>query len=168
MNVLESLKEIEYFIFDVDGVFTNGELIVTEQGELLRKMQAKDGLAMRYAIDNNINIFIITGGNSNGVKVRFENLGLKHVYIGIHDKLTLFKKLAAQSLLDPSKTLYMGDDLNDYEVMKEVKVVACPLDAAIEIKEIAHIVTGTKGGEGCVREIMETVLRLQDKWLKLE
>lgn len=168
MNVLEILKDIEYLIFDVDGVFTNGELIVTENGELLRKMQAKDGLALRFAVDNNINIFIITGGNSEGVKKRFENFGLKHVYIGIHDKLSLFHKLVDESHLDPSKTLYMGDDLNDYAIMKAVKVAACPLDAATEIKEIAHIVTGTKGGEGCVREIMETVLRLQNKWFKLE
>lgn len=166
MNVLKSLKQVEYFIFDVDGVFTDGGLIVSEDGHLLRTMNAKDGFALRWAIDHSYKLIIITGGNSLGVKERFVNLGLEHVYIAVHDKIALFNKLVKDDVIDPTKALYMGDDLPDYEVMKNVAVAVCPSDAVPEIKEISHIVTNKKGGKGCVREIIETTLRLRDDWFK--
>jgi len=164
MNVLEALKDIKSFIFDVDGVFTDGSLLVTENDELLRTMNAKDGFALRWAVDAGYQVIIITGGTSNGVKWRFEKLGLEHEHISVSDKLGLFHGLASKDIFDPSTALYVGDDLPDYHVMKEVKVAVCPNDAVPEIKSISHIITEKKGGEGCVREIIETVLRLQGKW----
>ena len=168
MNVLEELKEVSCFIFDVDGVFTDGGLLVTENDELLRCMNAKDGFALRWAIDAGYEIVIITGGTSEGVKWRFEKLGLKQVHIKVVDKLGLLNGLSSKGLIDPAKALYMGDDLPDYHIMKAVKIAVCPNDAVPEIKSISHIVTDKKGGEGCVREIIETVLRLQDKWFKAD
>jgi 3-deoxy-D-manno-octulosonate 8-phosphate phosphatase (KDO 8-P phosphatase) len=166
MNVLDSLKDINSLVFDVDGVFTDGGLLVFENGDMLRKMNAKDGFAIRHAVNHGYQVIIITGGSSAGVKKRFTNLGLKHVYIGVHDKIALFNKLVEDHVIDPAKTLYMGDDLPDYHVMKEVKVAVCPQNAVPEIKDLSNIITQKKGGDGCVREIIETVLRLQDNWFQ--
>ncbi len=166
MNVLKQLTSIHTFIFDVDGVLTDGTLLVTEHDELLRSMHAKDGFALRWALDKGYKIFIITGGRSQGVKQRLAKLGIEHIYLGIHDKLSLFQDLVANEGLDAERSLYMGDDVPDYSVMKAVKIASCPNDAVPEIKEISHIITEKKGGKGCVREVIETVLRLQDNWFQ--
>lgn len=168
MNVLETLKDIRCFIFDVDGVFTDGGLLVTENDEFLRIMNAKDGFALKWAIDAGYEVLIITGGSSDGVKKRFERLGVKEVFLKIHDKISVFNQLVADGKVDASKTLYMGDDIPDYPVLKAAKIGACPNDAVPEIKSVAQIITNKKGGEGCVREVIETVLRLQGKWFKPE
>ena len=164
-NILSKLKDIKYFIFDVDGVFTDGGLLVTENGELLRRMNAKDGFALRHAVDTGYEVIIITGGNSKGVKSRFEALGLTEVHIAVKDKLALLQKLEQEGKVDPTKSLYMGDDVPDIDIMKKIAFRCCPNDAIPEIKEISHLITTKKGGEGCVREVVEATLRVQDNWL---
>lgn len=136
-TVLSNLKAIRTFIFDVDGVFTDGRFVVIESGELLRSMHAKDGLAVKKALEAGFQVIIITGGNSQGVKIRFEGLGVKHVFLGIHDKLACYNDLVQSGQIDSQQCLYMGDDLPDIPVMKQVHVAVCPKDAASDVLEHA-------------------------------
>lgn len=164
MNHLEVFSTIHTFIFDVDGVLTNNEVLITENGELLRKMNVRDGLAIKIAIDKGYKIAIITGGRSEGVKKRLEALGIKDIYSGISDKLEAFEEFVNTYELDPVGILYMGDDLPDYPVMRRVGLATCPKNSAPELFPIANYVSPYNGGEGCVRDVIEKVLRLQGKW----
>lgn len=163
-NVLADFKQIKTFIFDVDGVFTNSELIITEEGELLRKMHTRDGYAVKLALNAGIDVIIITGGSSIGVVKRLKGLGVKRVYYGIKKKLEVYNSLVRNEVVDPETTAYMGDDLPDFCVMKEVKIACCPSDAATEILEMSDYVSPKKGGEGAVRDVLEKTLRMQSKW----
>ncbi len=163
-NILSRFKDIHTFIFDVDGVLTNSEVLITEQGELLRKMNVRDGLAMKMAIDNGFNIFIITGGKSVGVVDRLRALGVKDIAFGVQNKLGAYEEYLDIYDLDEDGILYMGDDLPDYEVMKRAGVSACPNDAAPEILAFAQYISPYKGGQGCVRDVIEKVLLLNNAW----
>jgi len=165
MNYLEKFKNIDTFIFDVDGVFTNSELIILESGKLLRKMSVRDGYAVKHAIKNGYRIAIITGGKSEGVVTRLKSLGIKEVYSGIQDKVDAYLEFMHMNDLDPVKVLYMGDDFPDIEVMHKVGVAACPKDAAHEVVEIADYISPIEGGKGCVRDVIEKVMRLHSKWM---
>ena len=165
MNVLEKFKDINTFIFDVDGVLTDSTLIVTEKGELLRTMNAKDGYAMRKAIDEDFLICIITGGKSEGVALRLEGLGITEIYSGISDKVECYHKIIEKYDVNPEHILYMGDDLPDYEVMRLVGLPTCPSDSVPEIKSVSQYISPIKGGYGCVRDVIEKVLKLQGCWL---
>lgn len=162
--MLENLKNISCFIFDVDGVLTNGEVIVMPNGVLVRKMNIKDGYAIQLAIKKGYHVWIISGGNSTEVKERLQNLGVKEVYMGINDKLALVQKLVAEHQVPLTNIMYMGDDMPDYEAMQLVGIAACPNDSAHDIKNIANYITLAKGGEGCAREVIEKVLKLNDHW----
>ena len=162
--MLENLKNISCFIFDVDGVLTNGEVIVMPNGVLVRKMNIKDGYAIQLAIKKGYHVWIISGGNSTEVKERLQNLGVKEVYMGINDKLALVQKLVAEHQVPLTNIMYMGDDMPDYEAMQLVGIAACPNDAAHDIKNISNYITLAKGGEGCAREVIEKVLKLNDHW----
>ncbi|MEK0423721.1 MAG: hypothetical protein RLZ95_1631 [Bacteroidota bacterium] len=162
--MLENLKNISCFIFDVDGVLTNGEVIVMPKGVLVRKMNIKDGYAIQLAIKKGYQVWVISGGNSEEVKERLLNLGVKEVYMGVRDKSLLVKELVAAHKVPLHHILYMGDDMPDYEAMKLVGIAACPNDAADDIKNIASYITLAKGGEGCGREVIEKVLKLNDHW----
>lgn len=164
MIVFDRFKSIKTFIFDIDGVWTNGELLVTETGELLRTMNAKDGLAGSRAIRSGYQFVIITGGVSKGVEDRLRNLGVAEVYIGIRDKTKLFDQLVAEKKLDPTTALYMGDDLPDIGVLKAVHLATCPKDAVQEVLDICHYISPFEGGKGCVRDVIERVMRIQAKW----
>ena len=164
-NVLQEFIKVDTFIFDVDGVFTDSSLIVAEEGHLLRVMNARDGYAVRHAVDKGYNIIIITGGNSEGVRMRLEGLGPKHVYIAVHDKLKLYRDLVADGTINPDSSIYMGDDIPDLEVMKEIPMTACPNDAAEEIVAVSDYVSPMAGGKGAVRDLIQTVLKVQKKWL---
>ncbi len=166
MNVLEQFRDINTFIFDVDGVLTNSELIITEKGELLRKMNAKDGYAMRKAIIEGYNVCIITGGNSAGVVDRLKALGVQEVYYKIHNKLKTLQEYVETYDIDLNRTLYMGDDIPDHPVMRKVALPTCPADACHEIKEISQYISPINGGRGCVRDVIEKVLRLHGKWME--
>lgn len=170
MSFLEKLKDIESFIFDIDGVFTDGSVIVQDDGSLLRMMNTKDGLAIKQAVNQGFQVFVITGGKSPGLILRLQNLGIgsENIFPDIHDKITVLKKLARDNRLDLSKSAYMGDDLPDYGPMRLVHLPCCPSDAVIEIKEIAQYISPFAGGKGCVRDLLEKVLKIQGKWFDLE
>ena len=166
MNHLERFADINTFVFDVDGVLTNSELIILENGKLLRKMNTRDGYALKHAVQSGYQVVIITGGGSSGVILRLEGLGIKDVFSRVHNKLEVFDDYVMEHDIDPGKVLYMGDDLPDYEVMRRVGVPTCPSDAAHEIIEIAQYISPKKGGEGCVRDVIEKVMRLHGNWLE--
>lgn len=163
-NTLALLEPITTLIFDVDGVFTNSQLLITEKGELLRSMNARDGYAVRCALQAGLHIAIITGGKSEGVKKRLQGLGIVDIYYGIQYKPDALEEYVLTYDVDLSTTLYMGDDMPDYEVMQKVGVPCCPADAAPEIMSLCQYVSPFKGGEGCVRDIIEKVLKLKGQW----
>ncbi len=165
MNELERFGEIDTFIFDVDGVLTNSELIILENGNLLRKMNVRDGYAMKRAIKMGYKVCIITGGNSSGVVQRLKGLGIEDIYSNVQNKLDKYEDYIHAYEIDPAKVLYMGDDIPDYEVMRKVALPCCPNDAAREIISISLYVSPIKGGNGCVRDVIEKVLRLKGDWL---
>lgn len=164
MNYLENFNEIDTFIFDVDGVLTDSSVLVMEDGKLLRKMSIRDGYALKHAVRRGYNVCVITGGTSEGVKTRLQNLGIRDIYLGQQDKMEAFEEYLHTYDLDPQKILYMGDDIPDYPVMRKVGLPACPKNAAPEIIHLAAYVSPYSGGEGCARDVIEKVMRLQDRW----
>ena len=165
MKNLELLKQVQAFIFDVDGVMTDSTMLVTEGGQLLRRMNVRDGYALKKLVKLGIPVACITGGTSQGVVHRLKGLGLQHIYVGIEDKVPVLTKLMKELGLNPQHTLYMGDDMPDYEAMQMAGCIACPADADTEILKISKYVTKASGGKGCVREAIETVLRIQQRWI---
>ncbi len=161
----DELKNVKAFVFDVDGVFTDGMLIISGEGIQSRSMNVKDGYAVHYAAKMDFPIAIITGGQCKSVITRFEYLGVKDVYISSHNKMKDLEDFLAKKSLNPEDIFYVGDDLPDFHVMKIVGLCACPADAAPEIKEIAHYISPFDGGKGCVRDIIEQTLKAQGKWL---
>jgi 3-deoxy-D-manno-octulosonate 8-phosphate phosphatase (KDO 8-P phosphatase) len=164
MNNLTPFTEIKTFIFDVDGVFTDSTLLVTENGELLRKMSVRDGFAIKLALRSGYDIVIITGGTSLGVDKRLRSLGIQHIYSGIQDKLTTFKAHFGYPIENKSSLLYMGDDYPDWEIMEEVGLATCPADAEPAIQQRAQYISPHCGGQGCVRDVIEKTMRIQQKW----
>jgi 3-deoxy-D-manno-octulosonate 8-phosphate phosphatase (KDO 8-P phosphatase) len=164
LNFKQHLNNITTFIFDVDGVLTDGTLTLMPDGEQVRKMNIKDGFAIDLAIKKGYRIAVISGGKSEAVRKRLELLGVKDIYLGVHRKLDIYEDYLASNNLNISEILYMGDDIPDYETMAKVRIATCPNDAAPEIKRICIYVSGKKGGEGCVRDVIEQVLRVQGKW----
>ena len=164
-NYKALLPNITTFIFDVDGVLTNGKVLITSQGEMYREMDTKDGYALKCALVQGFRVCIISGGTNEGVRNRLKALGVYDIYLGAHHKQEPFQDLMDSYDLKPEEILYMGDDVPDIVVMEQVGVAACPQDAVSDVKEIANYVSHKKGGEGCVREIIEQTLRVQGKWL---
>lgn len=160
----QQLSEISTLIFDVDGVLTNGMVTIMPDGQLIRQMNIKDGYALRSAVNAGLRICVITGGNNEGVKKRLQNLGIKDVYLGAHNKVEQYNELVDMYKLNPKNVLYMGDDIPDYPVMELVGLPCCPNDAAEEIQNISRYISDKKGGEGCVRDIIEQILRLRGQW----
>ena len=164
-NYKALLPNITTFIFDVDGVLTNGKVLITSQGEMYREMDTKDGYALKCALVQGYKVCVISGGTNEGVRDRLKALGIYDIYLGAHHKQAPFQDLMDSYDLKPEEILYMGDDVPDIVVMEQVAVAACPNDAVSDVKEIANYVSHKKGGEGCVREIIEQTLRVQGKWL---
>lgn len=162
----EYLKHITTFIFDVDGVLTDGTITVTTTGEMLRRMNIKDGYALKTAIDQGFNICVISGGTNEGVKVRLNGLGITDVYLGAHNKIDQLNTFLSRNNVHLKNVLYMGDDIPDLPVMQLVGLPTCPQDAVPEIKAISKYISHKNGGEGAVRDIIEQVLKVQDKWNK--
>lgn len=163
-HIFSKLSQINTFIFDVDGVLTNGNILITEEGKLLRTMDVKDGYALKLAIDKGYKICIISGGHSEGVKIRLENLGLKDIFLNVPNKLIVFNTYIKENNIDLKNIVYMGDDLPDFHVMEMVELPTCPADACSEIKEISKYISPYNGGEGCVRDIIEKVLKVRGHW----
>lgn len=162
--MLASLKKITCFVFDVDGVLTNGDVIVMPNGVLVRKMNIKDGYALQLAIKKGYHVWVISGGHSNEVEERLHNLGVKEVHMRIKDKRALIQELSISHNVPLNEMLFMGDDMPDYEAMSIVGLAACPKDAAVDIKSIAAYIALANGGDGCAREVIEKVLKLNDQW----
>lgn len=161
----EYLEHITTFIFDVDGVLTDGTIIVTTDGQMLRNMNIKDGYAIKTAIQSGFRVCIISGGTNEGVRERLRGLGVTDIYLGAHNKIEQLDEYLNTYQIKSENVLYMGDDIPDYPVMKLVGLPCCPQDAAPEIKEISKYVSHKNGGKGAVRDVIEQVLKVQEKWL---
>ena len=164
-NYKELLKEITTFILDVDGVLTNGKILVTSKGKMLREMNTKDGFIIKYALDKGFKIFIISGGTNKGVKERLKDLGIEEIFLGEYTKKDTYEKLIKKYNLKKDEIVYMGDDIPDIPVMKKIGVPCCPNDAVPDVKQISIYISKKNGGQGCVRDIIEQTLRVQNKWL---
>lgn len=164
MNILALFKPITTFVFDVDGVLTDGTVQLLPNGEQSRKMSIRDGYALQLAIKKGYRIAIISGGRSESVVSRLQGLGIKDIYTGITDKQEKLQDYVFEHDLRWEEVIFMGDDIPDYRAMQLVGLPVCPADAAPEIKSICRYVSPVNGGMGCVREIIEKVLKLNDHW----
>ena len=164
-NYKEVLNSIKAFIFDIDGVLTNGKILITSKGDMYREMDTKDGFAIKYALNKGFKIAIISGGKDKGLEIRLQDLGIKNIFLGFTDKERPFNDFIKNEDIKPNDILYMGDDIPDIKIMKKVLLATCPNDAVIDVKEISDYVSPKNVGQGCVREIIEQVLRVQNKWI---
>lgn len=160
----ELLADIRTFIFDVDGVFTNGHVLLMPGLDPVRTFFTRDAYAVQHALKEGLRIIVISGGVSQGVIESFKRLGVTDYYCSVPDKNKKLDELVAAGL-DLSTAAYMGDDIPDLRVMQRVGFPCCPADAAEEIKAISRYVSRAKGGEGCVRDLLEQAMKVQDKWL---
>lgn len=160
------MNDISTFIFDVDGVLTDGNVHVAQDGSLLRDMSIRDGYAIKAAIENGYQVCIISGGSNEGVRIRLQNLGVKEIYMSVPNKVTVFKEIIAKYNLNPENILYMGDDIPDYHIMHEVGLPTCPQDAVPEIKRVAKYISHVNGGKGAARDVIEQVMKTQQKWFQ--
>lgn len=167
-NYKEKLKKVTTFIFDYDGVMTDGTLILQHEGNPLRSANVKDGFVLQLAIKLGYNVVIISGGFSQSVENRFGTLKITDVFLGVKDKVIILDEYIKKKNINPDHIVYMGDDIPDYKVMQMVGVPVCPSDACEEIKSISMYISDKKGGKGCVRDILEQVLKVQGKWMTEE
>lgn len=163
---LEKLKHIKAILLDVDGVLTNGNLLLTESGEQLRQFNIKDGYALQLAVKRGIKIAALSGARSKGVEHRLRGLGIQDVFLGLDSKIEVYKNYLAQHNLATEEVLFVGDDMPDLQVMTMAGLAVCPADAVEEIKAISHYISPKNGGEGCVRDIVEKVLKIQNLWFE--
>lgn len=161
----EYLKQITTFVFDVDGVLTDGSIQISTDGQMLRTMHTKDGYALKTALQQGFNVCIISGGTNEGVRQRLKGLGITDIYLGSHAKVEQLDEYFDIYDIKAENVLYMGDDIPDHPVMQLVGLPCCPQDAVKEIKEISLYVSHRKGGHGCVRDVIEQVLKVQGKWM---
>ena len=159
------LKDITTFVFDVDGVFTDGTVLITTEGELLRKMSVKDGYALKTAILKGYNVCIITGGTNEGVKERLMGLGVTSFYMGAHRKEEPLEEYLDVYDIAPENVLYMGDDMPDIPPMHLIALPTCPQNAIQEVKAVCKYISHKNGGEGCVRDVIEQVLKVRGDWM---
>ncbi|MDR2891059.1 MAG: HAD hydrolase family protein [Alistipes sp.] len=165
-NFKEKLTRVEAFVFDVDGVFTDGGLVPLADGDFVRTYHARDGYAVTYAVSEGYSIYIITGGRGETLKRRFDMLKVTGFYPNVADKCAVLRELAEREGLNLANVVYMGDDIPDLGVMRMVGIPVCPADACHEIIDTAIYVSQYAGGKGCVRDIIEQVLRAKGDWLK--
>ena len=163
-NYKQKLKNISTFVFDVDGVFTDGSVTLVPPDGMVRTMNTKDGYAVQYAIKQGFEICIITGGTSEMVKTRMNLLGVEHVFLKSSNKRAVLNTFIENHNLNSEELLYMGDDIPDYESMQLCGIKTCPKDAVEEIKAICDYVSPVLGGKGCVRDVIEQTMKVQGKW----
>ena len=159
----EKLNKVTTFMFDVDGVLTNGDVMLLHN-DVVRTLNSRDAYALQYAVKMGFNVLIVTGGNSQDVKDRLFALGVQEVHLSSFNKLNVYNEIKERLGLLDEEILYMGDDIPDYQVMQHAGVAACPQDAAVEIKHISDYQSPFNGGRHCVRDIIEQTLRVQEKW----
>jgi 3-deoxy-D-manno-octulosonate 8-phosphate phosphatase (KDO 8-P phosphatase) len=164
MNVLELFKNITTFVFDIDGVLTDGTVLVLRDGLQARQMHVKDGFGLQMAMKKGYRLFVISGGYSEEVKNRLEKLGVTNIYMAIEDKTQLLTTLVEKNKINWEEVLYMGDDLPDLPLMEKVGLSCCPADAVNEVKTVVNYISPVNGGWGCVRDVIEKVLKVNGKW----
>jgi 3-deoxy-D-manno-octulosonate 8-phosphate phosphatase (KDO 8-P phosphatase) len=163
-NFKEDIARVKAFVFDVDGVFTDGSITPTADGDFIRTYYAQDGYAVAYAVQQGYRICIISGGRGALLARRFEMLHVEDTYFNCADKEQALAEFLAKYDLDAADVIYMGDDIPDLGVMRKVGIPVCPADACSEVVEASRYVSEFKGGRGAVRDIIEQVLRSQEKW----
>jgi len=164
LMIFDNLKKVKAFVLDVDGVLTDGRVLVNESGHQMRTFNIKDGYVMQLAVKRDYPIIIITGGNSTGVVKRLAGLGIQEIHSGIANKIEKLKDILISYELTFDDILYMGDDIPDLECMQLAGLAACPADAVEEIKAICHYISPKSGGHGAVRDVVEKVMKIQGKW----
>lgn len=164
-NYKEKLLHVNTFIFDYDGVLTDGTVVISSSGDALRTANVKDGYAMQLAIKKNYRICIISGGYSESMIHRLKSLNITDVFLGVDRKIEVYNQYIETHNLKSENVLFMGDDIPDYELMIKAGVPTCPSDAAEEIKQKATYISHQPGGKGCVRDIIEQVLKVQGRWM---
>ncbi|MCH7535523.1 MAG: HAD hydrolase-like protein [Bacteroidetes bacterium] len=160
----QKLNNVKAFVLDVDGVLTNGDVLILNNGEFARTMSTRDGFAMMLAKKKGYEICVITAGQSEAVRDRMERLGVTDVHIDVTNKVEVLKNFIRDKELDAEQVLYMGDDLPDYRAIQIAGVKTCPADAAEDIKALCDYISDMKGGQGCVRDVIEQTLRLHGNW----
>ncbi|MGO3262742.1 KdsC family phosphatase [Mesonia sp.] len=164
-NYKEILNDITTFVFDVDGVLTDGTVHVSSEGELLRSMNIKDGYALKKAVKSGYTVCIISGGKNEAVRKRLNGLGITDIYLGVEDKVECLEKLFDSHGIKAENVAYMGDDIPDLYPMRLIGLPTCPQDAVPEVKAISKYISHKNGGKGCGRDLIEQVLKVQGKWL---
>lgn len=167
-NFKEDLVQVKAFVFDIDGVLSNQTIALNSFGVPSRTVNLRDGYALQLAVKKGYLIGIISGCKSAEYQKRLKRLGIRDIYLNSRSKLEHFNSFLKKYNLEKSEVLYMGDDIPDYQVMKEAGVAVCPSDADSEIKQVSSYISDRKGGEGCARDVIEQVLRLHDKWMDNE
>lgn len=163
MNILEKMAAISVFVFDVDGVMTDGSLLIMPGGDYLRTMNVKDGFALQLAVKKGFRVIVISGAKSALVEERMKYLGITEIFMRVKNKKDTLNNLLTPD--EQKKVLFMGDDLPDLDLLRNVFLSCCPADAAPEILEKAAYCSPFGGGKGCVRDVIEKVMKLQGKWL---
>lgn len=168
MNILGLLKKAETFVFDVDGVLSDGKVFLAPDAQngyaMSRNMHTKDGYALQLAQRKGYKLIIISGGTDEGVRHRMQYLGMHHVFLGVKDKLACMQEVFKKENINAASAIYMGDDIPDYTPMQYCGIKACPQDAVREIKSISQYISPFKGGHGCARDLIEKVLKLRYHW----
>ncbi len=164
MSILQLFKPITTFVFDIDGVLTDGTLLVFDNGEQVRRMNIKDGYALRLAVKKGYRVAVISGGAGEGARIRLNKLGIQDVYMQVEDKKERLLAYLQEHGLKKEELLFMGDDIPDYTAMLASGLACAPADAISSIRHIAAYISPFKGGEGCVRDVIEKVLKLNDHW----
>jgi len=164
-NYKELLKNINTFIFDYDGVLTDGSVITMNSGEGYRVSNVKDGYALQLAKKKGYNIAIISGAKADCMMNRMNSLNINDVYLGVENKMEVYLGYLKEKAIEHTHVLFMGDDIPDYEIMLKAGLPACPADAAEEIKTVSKYISHFNGGKGCVRDVIEQVLKIQGKWM---
>jgi len=162
--MLNKFRKIRCFVFDIDGVMTNGRLLLSTDGAFVREMDIKDGYALQLAAKSGYDILVVSGAYNDAVVKRLNYLGITEVHTGIKDKLSFVKEYIAGKNISPEEFLYMGDDIPDLDLFKFAGISACPKDAAPDLRGHAIYISRYAGGAGCVREVIEKVLKLHEKW----
>ena len=164
MNVLELFKPITTLVFDVDGVLTDGTLLILPDGLMARRMNIKDGYALQLAVKKGYHVVIISGGNSPEVKDRLQKLGVAEVFMQVKDKVEVLAGFLDKHSLSWAEILYMGDDIPDLQVMSKVALPCCPRDAVQEIRSVSKYISHLDGGLGCGRDVIEKVMKVRGNW----
>jgi len=164
-NFKEDLKNIKAFIFDIDGVLSRQTISMDINGQPMRTVNIRDGYALQLAVKKGYKIAVISGGNSEPFKKRLQALGIEDVFLNCIEKVIVFNNYLEKERLKPEEVLYMGDDIPDLGVINIAGVAVCPSDADTEIKEYSNYISDKAGGDGCVRDVIEQVMRLHGKWL---